>query len=552
MILKKYSCIFSIFLLLIIFCLKCAYASAPTMDFTVNMSEAVTVDIGGGTPRIAVDVGGVTRYATYASGTGTSALTFTYTATAGDVDLDGVTVSSPIDLNGGTITDLSGNALSTLTFTPPTTTNVKVDYPSLSMDFTNGSTGRYTLDGTIYTSLSSFLTATGGTFSRSGVGTYFDSTGTLQTAASGVARFDYDPTSLQARGILIEESRTNSIRNSTMVGAVAGSPGTIPTNWSSTIVGAGLNYEIISTGTSNGIPFIDVRIYGNASSAFPVLYFESSTQIAALTGQSWTISGFIQRIAGSMTNINSIHLRIVERTSGGSIVRTNESAITVPTSGTLSSGRMVRSFTFSGGATTAYAHPGIRLNVNVSLPMDVTLRIGGVQLEQGSFSTSFIPTTSSVLTRSADSFSFPISSWFNASESTLYGRASTAGINSASTIADINNNAFSERFQIRYASNFTYSGIITTANTVQSSFSGGTTTANTQNKLAISATGNDGVLYANGTLRSSDSSISMPTAQTQMRVGGVSSGSERLNGHLQNIKYYPKRILNTQLQLLTQ
>jgi hypothetical protein len=82
--------------------------AATSIPFTINVSKAVNVT---GTPRIAVDVGGVARYANYASGSGTAALTFTYSMVAGDVDLDGVTVSSPIDLNGGTIKDLVGNDL---------------------------------------------------------------------------------------------------------------------------------------------------------------------------------------------------------------------------------------------------------------------------------------------------------------------------------------------------------------------------------------------------------------------------------------------------------
>lgn len=97
--------------------------AATSVPFTITMSEAVNVT---GNPRIAVDVGGVTRYATYASGTGTSALTFTYDMVSGDVDMDGVNLSSPIDLNGGTITDLSGNPAS-LTFTPPDTSGVLIN-----------------------------------------------------------------------------------------------------------------------------------------------------------------------------------------------------------------------------------------------------------------------------------------------------------------------------------------------------------------------------------------------------------------------------------------
>lgn len=90
------------------------------MPFTINMSEAVTVT---GTPRIAIDVGGTTRYATYTSGSGTAALTFTYTVQAGDEDSNGITLSSPIDLNGGTIKDLANNDAS-LSFTVPNTSGI--------------------------------------------------------------------------------------------------------------------------------------------------------------------------------------------------------------------------------------------------------------------------------------------------------------------------------------------------------------------------------------------------------------------------------------------
>ena len=47
------------------------------------------------------------------------------------------------------------------------------------------------------------------TFTRASTGTYFDSTGTLQTAAINTPRWDYDPVSLQSRGLLLEDQRTN-------------------------------------------------------------------------------------------------------------------------------------------------------------------------------------------------------------------------------------------------------------------------------------------------------------------------------------------------------
>lgn len=100
-------------------------AMAAPLTFTVNLDEAVTVNTGGGTPRIALDIGGVTRYATYASGSGSANLTFSYSVQAGDFDADGIAATSPIELNGGTIRDAAGNDAN-LTFTPPSMANVKV------------------------------------------------------------------------------------------------------------------------------------------------------------------------------------------------------------------------------------------------------------------------------------------------------------------------------------------------------------------------------------------------------------------------------------------
>ena len=66
------------------------------------------------------------------------------------------------------------------------------------------------------------------------------------------------------RGILIEESRTNQIRNNSMQGAVAGTPGTLPTNWGVSVAG-GLTRTVVGTGTENGIEYIDVRVQGTTT-----------------------------------------------------------------------------------------------------------------------------------------------------------------------------------------------------------------------------------------------------------------------------------------------
>ena len=51
-------------------------------------------------------------------------------------------------------------------------------------------------------------------FTRASTGTYFNSAGVMQTAAVNTPRWDYDPATLQLRGLLLEEARTNVLLNS--------------------------------------------------------------------------------------------------------------------------------------------------------------------------------------------------------------------------------------------------------------------------------------------------------------------------------------------------
>ena len=102
------------------------YRLGQTLDFTVQFSRTVSVDTSGGTPRLAINLTSGTRYADYVSGSGTDRLVFRYTVQANDFDNNGITLVSPLDLNGGSIVDGFGNT-PTLTFTPPNTSGILVD-----------------------------------------------------------------------------------------------------------------------------------------------------------------------------------------------------------------------------------------------------------------------------------------------------------------------------------------------------------------------------------------------------------------------------------------
>ena len=109
------------------------YTIGNALDFTINASEPVTVNTTGGTPRLQLDIGGTTRYATYLSGSGTSALVFRYVVQAGDNDIDGIDVAI-LELDGGTIRDGAGNNLILTLNSVTDTSGVLVDTqpPSVS------------------------------------------------------------------------------------------------------------------------------------------------------------------------------------------------------------------------------------------------------------------------------------------------------------------------------------------------------------------------------------------------------------------------------------
>lgn len=109
------------------------YKAGDNLDFQVVFSEVVNVNTAFGTPRIQLNVGGTTVFATYLTGSGTSTLTFRYTVQAGHLDTDGIAVSSPIQLAGGTIKDGANNDAD-LNFTVWPLSGVLVDgvAPSIS------------------------------------------------------------------------------------------------------------------------------------------------------------------------------------------------------------------------------------------------------------------------------------------------------------------------------------------------------------------------------------------------------------------------------------
>jgi hypothetical protein len=386
------------------------------------------------------------------------------------------------------------------------------------------------------------------TFTRASNATYFDANGVLQTAASGVARFDHNPTTLQSLGLLVEEQRTNSIRNNTMQGAVAGTPGTLPTNWGWS-TGGSATYEVVGVGTESGITYIDIRFQGSSSADLWNLNFESTTQIVAANGQTWAGSVYIKIVAGSLTNLPLVQ-RMVFRTAAGGAVTANDVAIT-STTANLNSQRFSNVFAASGATIERVTNA-----LNSATPLgafDVTLRIGLPQLEQGAFATSVIPTTTAAATRNADAASMTgtnFSSWYRADEGTLYvdyiNSTTVTGSLFATDDKSVNNRIIAYTNAGTNPAMRVVSGGVDQVNTNIAVVS-----ANTPAKISFAYKVNDFAGSVNGATVVTDTSGIVPSGQNTARIGTNVVTAAALNGTIKKIAFYPTRLSNAQLQALT-
>jgi hypothetical protein len=392
------------------------------------------------------------------------------------------------------------------------------------------------------------------TFTRASTATYFNSAGTLTSAAVDEARFDYNPSTLAAQGLLIEESRTNSIRNNTMVGAVAGTPGTLPTNW--TILGIGLGtltQQVVGTGTTNGIDYIDYRVSGTTSTTGFTLSFEQAAQIVAVNGQTWASSAWASLIGGSTTNINALNLAIDGRTAAGAFVGVVNGLNLLGVTPTLTR------YTSTGTIANASVERvvlGIAFGFASGVAIDITLRIGLPQLELGAFATSVIPTTTTALTRSADVASVnTLSPWYNASAGTIYAEfALTQPVSGGNQfLARVSDNSYNNSI----ADNVSGTGFAAIATASGGVFDGTASTAvvvsaNTTTKFAGAYAANDLAACKDGGVVATDSTATIPSGLTRFDLGSDHAGANRVKaGYLRRITYYPRRLSNADLQAIT-
>jgi hypothetical protein len=192
---------------------------------------------------------------------------------------------------------------------------------------------------------------------------------------------------------IAEPSRSNAIRNTQMVGAAEGTPGTNPTNW--TAFNSGLTRTISAVGIEKGYQYIDYRFNGTATGTSCGITFEGIGTIAVVAGTSRTLSVVAKLVSGTF---NSCVIVWDEYNSVPTYLNTKSATISVGANLT----RYFLTNTIATGATIAV--PGIQFNLTNGVAYDFRVRIALPQFELGAYATSPIRCFTAATTRAVESF----------------------------------------------------------------------------------------------------------------------------------------------------
>lgn len=362
--------------------------------------------------------------------------------------------------------------------------------------------------------------------SRASTATYYDSAGVIQTANTNVARSNaYFPDSngvMQPAGLLLEAAGTNLLNGSQTFATSGGTQN----NWVDTNITRDGTLRTSPDNTANAL-----RVTASAADATII----SSAAIGSSAQRTFSI--FLRRVTGT----ENIQYTLDNGTSW------TTQAITTSW----------KRYIFP--ATTADQQVGIRITTSGD-----AIELWGAQLETYPYATSYIPTTTASVTRSADVSSSStvtrsadvanmtganFSSWYNQSQGTAFigGRTKQSTNSNAGWASFFQASSYTtNRISIRVNNTNVTSNSIQVAGFAQAS-PGFDSPAN----IALAYRENDFALDASYQTLQTDTSGSVPSFIDRLELGNIESANIWINGTISRFTYYPTRLSNTILQTLT-
>lgn len=345
--------------------------------------------------------------------------------------------------------------------------------------------------------------------------TRINSSGLVEIVNANLPRFDYDPATLQPRGLLIEETRINHVLYSEDFTQV---------NWSKLVFGVGVlpvvtpNYEVAPNGTNTA-----TRLQLNADA-------NGLSDYSLLRQFPIGLGGTVSRSIWAKSNTGSNQVIAIVATDAATKVTVTPTwqRLILPNS---SSGAQQFDISVGGSALT---------------PATADISIWGAQLEASEFATSYIPTTTLAVTRNADQASMTganFSDWYNAGSGAILARSRQSVITGTRPSIYISDGTADNIIALR--GNAANPELYIKATTDQAQIDAGTLVANTSYGLAGAWNTDNCAAAINGAAPVTDTSATIPTVD-RMLIG--SDGTDYLNGNIEKISYWPQRITNPETQ----
>lgn len=392
--------------------------------------------------------------------------------------------------------------------------------PKLALDFTTAS-----LDSRI-------------TFTRSlNTATVVNSSGLVVPINADLPRFDYNPITLACKGLLIEETRTNLQGFSENFDTSA--------SWGN----SGITFSLDAGVAPSDVQNADLITENTANSTHAIT---SNTTISTGVPYSWSV--FVKPNGRTQVSIQGMGLA----GQGFGCI------FTLTGSGSVSSAP-------TGSFITAYKNGWYRIAV-VATPTNTTppiiylynggttytgdgtsgVYLWGAQLEQAAFPTSYIPTTTTSLTRNADVATMTgtnFSDWFNASEGAFVTKTSSFSTSTANAVI--------------FACHNTDANMIDLYNQVDSQLigrvrAGGANIAVLPSGTVVDAafegyafaykSGSIGLANKGAVPITSAATYSFASSPSTLAIGANQIGTQQMNGHFAKLFYYPQRITNAETQ----
>jgi hypothetical protein len=401
--------------------------------------------------------------------------------------------------------------------------------------------------------------------SRASTGTFIGSNGLIQSAATNVARYNYNPLNLAlSPKLLLEPAATNLLTYSEQFDNAA---------WTKAAnTGISANVLVSPDGTTTADKLTETTTTNAGRSIYQAQAVASGATLThsvyAKAGERSWVRVDIWDGTGNTASAN-FNLSTGEAGSNG----TAGSGITFSSTSITPVGNgWYRCLVTATTTGITYIYGRIQLlnadnNATYIGIVGNGLYIWGAQLEVGTTATSYIPTTSAQVTRSADVSSSSaatrpadnavitgtnFSSWYRQDEGTLALTAKipvTLGANGFGQLAQLDNTIFGTRLCL-FVNPYKSTGLyFENANIVQAdAYKQYTESLTTRQAIGYKA--ND-IAYSNGNdIIYTDTSATIPTF-TNLKIGMGTYNNIVGVRTISKIAYYPKRLSNTELQGLT-